>query len=124
MRDSGMPMQATPSPCCRVVALHELAEYSVVQGAGKGCTIGQDRLVGFKDHRFNQKYETIENLPNRRHHRVMYYPNSPRKQVLLCQVSNHANYHRCQRKIQLYQKALHMALLNGRHRQLITNKKK
>jgi hypothetical protein len=98
--------------------MKELA-FSVVQGAGKGCTIGQDRLVGFKDDRFNQKYETIENLPNRQHHRVTYYPNSPRKQVLLCPVSNHANYHRCQRKIRLYQKALHMALLNGRH---ITNR--
>ena len=36
--------------------------------------------------------------------------------LLLCPVSNHANYHRCQRKIQLYQ---HMALLNERHGQLI-----
>ena len=93
----GMPMQATPSPWCLVVAL-QLAEYtegtrcdrafSVVQGAGKGCTIRQDRLVGFKDHGFNQKCaitEAIENLPNGRHHRdrVMYYPNSPRKQVPL-----------------------------------------
>ena len=60
--------------------------FSVVQGAGKGCTIRQDRLVGFKDHGFNQKCaitEAIENLPNGRHHRVMYYPNSPRKQVPL-----------------------------------------
>jgi len=32
--------------------LKELA-FSVVQGAGKECTIGQDRLVGFKGHRFN-----------------------------------------------------------------------
>ena len=40
--------------------------FSVVQGAGKGCTIRQDRLVGFKDHGFNQKCaiaEAIENLP-------------------------------------------------------------
>jgi len=60
-------MQATPSPWCLVVALQP-AEYtegircdrsfSVVQGAGKGCTNG-------------------------RHHRVMYYPNSPYKQVPL-----------------------------------------
>jgi len=87
-------MQATPSPWCLVVL--QLAEYtegircdrafSVVQGAGKGCTIRQDRLVGFKDHGFNQKCaitEAIENLPNGRHHRVMYYPNNPRKQVPL-----------------------------------------
>ena len=57
MRD--MPMQATPSPWCLVLAL-QLAEYtegircdrafSVVQGTGKGCTIRQDCLVGFKDH--------------------------------------------------------------------------
>ena len=93
MRD--MPMQATPSPWCLVVALQP-AEYtegircdrafSVVQGAGKGCTIRQDCLVGFKDHGFNQKCalaEAMENLPNGRHHRVMYYPNSPHKQVPL-----------------------------------------
>jgi hypothetical protein len=101
-----MPMQATPSPSilaqastyqhvgCLWMAL-QLAGYtegpdrafSVFQGAGKGCTIRQDRLVGFKDHGFNQKCaiaEAIENLPsNGRHHRVMYYPNSPRKQVPL-----------------------------------------
>jgi len=56
--------QTTPSPWCLVVAL-QLAEYtegtrydrafSVVQGAGKVCTIRQDCLVGFKDHGFNQK---------------------------------------------------------------------
>jgi hypothetical protein len=61
--------------------------FSVVQGAGKGCTtIGQDRLVGFKGHGFNQKcviVEAMENSPNGRHHRVMHYPNSPRKQVPL-----------------------------------------
>jgi hypothetical protein len=48
--------------------------FSVVQGAGKGCTIRQDRLVGFKDHGFKQKgaiAEAIENLPNGRHHGVM-----------------------------------------------------
>ena len=40
--------------------------FSVVQGAGNGCTIRQDRLVGFKDHGFNQKCaiaEAMENLP-------------------------------------------------------------
>ena len=52
-----------------VVAL-QLAEYtegtrcdrafSVVQGAGKGCTIRQDRLVGFKNHGFNQKCAIAE----------------------------------------------------------------
>ena len=90
-----MPMQATPSPWCLVVAL-QLAEYtegtrcdrafSVVQRAGKECTIRLGCLVGFKDHGFNWKCviaEAIENLPNGRHHRVMYYPNSPRKQVPL-----------------------------------------
>jgi hypothetical protein len=45
--------------------------FSVVQGAGKGCTtIGQDRLVGFKGHGFNQKcviVEAMENSPNGRH---------------------------------------------------------
>jgi hypothetical protein len=68
-----------------MVAL-QLAEYTEgtrFQGAGKGCTIGQDCLVGFKDHGFNQKCEAMENLPNGRHHRAMYFPNSPRKLVPL-----------------------------------------
>src|SRR6202030_4296242 len=52
-RETGMPMQATLSPWCLVVAL-QLAEYtegtrcdrafSVVQGTGKECTIRLDRL--------------------------------------------------------------------------------
>jgi hypothetical protein len=57
--------------------------FSVVQDAGKGCTIRQDCL---KDHGFNQKCaiaEAMGNLPNKQHHRVMYYPNSPHKQVPL-----------------------------------------
>jgi len=128
--ETGMPMQATPSPWCLVVAL-QLAEYtegtrcdrafSVVQGAGKGCTIRQDRLVGFKDHGFNQKCaiaEAIENLPmDDIIEWCIIQIALASRYLLLCPVSNHANYHRCQRKIQLYQ---HMALLNGRHGQLIT----
>ena len=49
-----MPMQSTPSPWCLVMAL-QLAEhtegtrgnrvFSVVQSAGKGYTVGQDRSV-------------------------------------------------------------------------------
>ena len=69
-----MPMQATPSPWCLVVAL-QLAEYtegtrcdrafSAVQQA-RDVLCRQDCLVGFKDHGFNQKCaiaEAIENLP-------------------------------------------------------------
>ena len=50
-RETGMPMQATPSPWCLVVTL-QLAAYSegfrcdrafsVFQSTGKGCTIRQD----------------------------------------------------------------------------------